>query len=69
MDEAEINKNVKVNFSLVGDLGEILRKLNPKLEKTCHPEWMKEIERLKSQYPLRYDRGTLTCPLFLLKVF
>ena len=69
VDEAEINKNVKVNFSLVGDLGEILRKLNPKLEKTCHPEWMKEIERLKSQYPLRYDRGTLTCPLFIEKLY
>ena len=69
VDEAEINKNVKVNFSLVGDLGEILRKLNPKLEKTSHPEWMKEIERLKSQYPLRYDRGTLTCPLFIEKLY
>ncbi len=69
VDEAEINKNVKVNFSLVGDLGEILRKLNPKLERTEHPEWMREISRLKSQYPLRYDKGTLTCPLFMEKLY
>src|SRR5205085_5155356 len=40
IDPAEINKNVKVDVALVGDLREVLRELQPMLESTPkHPEW------------------------------
>ena len=63
IDEAEINKNVKVNYSVVGDLKEILEKINARLGKVERPEWNHEIASLKEQFPLRYDHGILTCPM------
>lgn len=65
VDEAEINKNVKVDFALVGDLKEILTKINAGLTKTSHELWMSEIRDLKENYPLQYDHTRLTCPMVI----
>lgn len=65
VDEAEINKNVKVDFALVGDLKEILTKINAGLTKTSHELWMREIRDLKENYPLQYDPTRLTCPMVI----
>lgn len=65
VDEAEINKNVKVDLALVGDLKEILTKLNAGLTKTSHELWMSEIRDLKENYPLQYDHTRLTCPMVI----
>ena len=65
IDEAEINKNVKVNYAVVGDLKEILEKINARLTKTERPEWNKEIASLKHLFPLRYDKSILTCPMVI----
>lgn len=63
IDEAEINKNVKIDLALVGDLKEILSKINAALSPVSHSEWMQEIQTLKEQYPLAYDHTKLTCPM------
>ena len=47
VDAAEINKNIKTDVSLVGDLKEVLTKLNGKLSKQEHGEWMAHIAELK----------------------
>ena len=52
IDAAEIDKNIKTTASVVGDLKEILTKINEKLPKQQHTEWMAHIEELKEKYPL-----------------
>jgi len=62
IDAAEINKNIRVDTALVGDLKTVLSALNKKLEKQEHAEWMQTIQNLKAQYPLKYEDGQLSCP-------
>ncbi len=62
MDAAEINKNIRTDVSVVGDLKEVLVQLNNKLDKAEHTEWMQHIEELKEKYPLNYDDAALSCP-------
>lgn len=62
IDAAEVNKNIRVDASIVGDLKLILRKLNDSLEKQEHREWMDTIAELKAKYPLKYDNSQLSCP-------
>ncbi len=65
VDAAEINKNIKTDVSLVGDLKEVLTKLNEKLSGQSHEEWMAHIAKLKGKYPLNYDEGALSCPYIM----
>jgi len=65
IDAAEINKNIKTDVSVVGDLKEILRILNERLETKQHPEWLARIAELKEKYPLAYDKSGLTCPYII----
>ena len=62
VDAAEINKNVHVDLGIVGDAKCILAKLNEKLERQSHPQWLKEMRDLKESFPLSYDESTLTGP-------
>ena len=65
IDPAEINKNIKVDASVIGDVKVILRKLNARLDPINHDEWIAHIERMKDMYPLRYDKNTLTGPFIV----
>jgi len=55
IDAAEIDKNIRTDVSVVGDLKEVLSKINSKLEKQEHEEWTAHIMELKEKYPLNYD--------------
>lgn len=65
VDSAEINKNIRTDASVVGDLKMVLRKLNARLDPINHDEWVAHIERLKDMYPLRYDKNQLTGPFIV----
>ncbi|MBD5486633.1 MAG: biosynthetic-type acetolactate synthase large subunit [Lachnospiraceae bacterium] len=65
IDAAEINKNIKTDVSLVGDLKEVLDRINAQLEQQEHVEWMQHITQLKEQYPLSYDESALSCPYII----
>ena len=65
VDAAEINKNIRVDASLVGDLKVVLQKLNGYLTPQEHGEWMQTIAQLKEKYPLRYDQDRLSCPYII----
>ena len=65
IDPAEINKNIKVDASIIGDVKVILRKLNARLDPVNHDEWIAHIERMKDMYPLRYDKNLLTGPFIV----
>lgn len=65
IDAAEINKNIKTDAALVGDLKEILTKLNARVETKENKEWNAHIDSFKEKYPLKYDDSKLSCPYFI----
>jgi len=69
IDPAEINKNIKTNASVVGDVKEILTILNEKLPDIDHSEWLKEIDSIKSEFPLKYPQDVLTCPYVIEELY
>lgn len=62
VDQAEINKNVEVDEYIIGDAKVILEELISNVEESKKPEWMAEIQSLKTKYPMTYDKGILTGP-------
>ena len=62
VDPAEINKNVMVDAAVIGDVKEVLKRLNARLTRQNHDEWLEYVAGLKKQYPLKYDETTLTGP-------
>ena len=69
VDAAEINKNVLVDCSVVGDAREVLKRLNDMLEQTEHKEWLECIEELKEKYPLRYNQEGLSGPAIIEEIY
>lgn len=65
IDAAEINKNIRTTASVVGDLKDILQKINQELPQTEHKEWISHIKELKEKYPLNYDKEHLSCPFIM----
>ena len=53
IDPTEINKNVKVDVALIGDLREILRLMLPRIQPTDCSEWRGHIDRLKGDAAVR----------------
>ena len=53
IDQAEINKNVKVDVALVGDARQTLERLLPHLEKRDRGEWHCRIRKLKGDVAVR----------------
>src|SRR5206468_6598091 len=53
IDPAEINKNVKVDVPLVGDLREVLHELLPHVETIDRSEWLDCIDKLKGDSAVR----------------
>ena len=53
IDPAEINKNVKVDVPLVGDLREVLLEMLPHVESIDRSEWLDTIDKLKGDSAVR----------------
>ncbi|MDY4669932.1 MAG: biosynthetic-type acetolactate synthase large subunit [Oliverpabstia sp.] len=62
VDAAEINKNIQVDCSIIGDVKEVLKELNKRIHPKNHEEWIREIEEMKEKYPLKYNQDGLTGP-------
>ena len=69
VDPAEINKNVIASASIIGDVKEVLSRLNEKLPQYSHGEWMGHIESLKARYPLVYNQEGLSGPYIIEKIY
>ena len=65
IDAAEINKNVRASYSIVGDLKMVLSEINNKLEQMDHSEWMAKIHDYTLKFPMFYDKNKLTCPYII----
>lgn len=69
IDPAEINKNVKVDYSIEGDVKSVLKELNKKLTKADNTEWMEHINEMMKKYPLKYNTEELTGPYFIERLY
>lgn len=68
VDEAEINKNILVDISVIGDAKSVLEIFNKKLEQQYHKEWMDKVMARKDALPLNYNHEGLTGPYIIEKL-
>ena len=69
VDPAEINKNVRVDAEIIGDIREVLKRLLPMIPEEKHPEWIAEMEELKKKYPLSYHAEGLSGPYIVEEIY
>ncbi|SDN16186.1 biosynthetic-type acetolactate synthase large subunit [Lachnospira pectinoschiza] len=62
VDPAEINKNIHTDASIIGDAKEVLARLNAKLTKQDHAEWIAHIEDYSKKFPMKYNKDSLNGP-------
>lgn len=69
VDAAEINKNVPVDLQIVGDARVVLERLNKKLSRQNHKEWMNHMMELKERFPLKYNHEALSGPGIIEEIY
>lgn len=69
IDAAEINKNIRVDASIIGDVKAILKAINVNLPQLNHEEWVNKVMEMKEQYPLKYNQDVLTGPYVIEKIY
>lgn len=69
VDPAEINKNILVTSSVIGDLKESLSRINAQLDQQNHDEWLAHIQELKETYPMTYHPDELSGPYMIEKIY
>lgn len=69
VDPAEINKNIITSASIIGDVKEVLKRLNPLLDQQNHDAWVAHIEDLKKRFPLKYNQEGLTGPYIIEEIY
>jgi len=69
VDPAEINKNIQTDACVVGDIREILVRLDKLLEPQDHSEWKQEIADLQQKYPMTYTEPGLTGPFIMEEIY
>ena len=52
VDPAEINKNILTDHAVIGDIKEILSRLNKDLEQQKHEKWVEHVKSLSNDNPL-----------------
>ncbi len=68
IDPVEINKNIQIDYSIVGDLKSILEILNKKLEQQYHKEWIDKVMARKEALPMKYNQEVLTGPYVIERI-
>lgn len=69
IDAAEVNKNIQVDYSIIGDLKSILEILNKKLENQYHRAWIDKVLARKAAMPMRYRFDVLTGPYIIERIY
>ncbi len=69
VDPAEINKNIVTDAHIIGDIKEILSRLNQRLEKQDHTAWIEKILAYKEKYPLKYEDTGLSGPYLVEEIY
>jgi acetolactate synthase-1/2/3 large subunit len=69
IDPVEINKNIVVSHSIIGDVKQVLAKLNAKLEQQKHEEWICHVLEYETKYPMTYPSTGLSGPYMIEKIY
>lgn len=69
VDPAEINKNIRVTESVVGDVKEVLKRMNQKLEQLDHNSWKEHVFAYAKTFPLTYNKEGLSGPYIIEKIY
>lgn len=69
IDPAEINKNIITDAHIIGDIKDILARLNQELEQQEHQEWIAKIMEYKEKYPLKYPDEGLSGPYIIEEIY
>lgn len=67
IDPAEVDKNIITTRSVIGDVDEVVKRLNSMLENTKRTEWMQTVERYKAEFPLKYDDNDELKPQYIME--
>ncbi|AKL94495.1 acetolactate synthase large subunit [Clostridium aceticum] len=67
IDPAEINKNIKTHYHIIGDVKEVLKRLNKSLAPQENQSWMNQIKEWKEKYPLGYRQGEHLKPQYIME--
>ena len=65
IDPAEINKNIMVDTSIIGDVKEVLTCLNQRIQQVEHKEWRLHLKEFTRKYPLKYKEEGLSGPFLM----
>ena len=68
VDAAEVNKNIRVNASIIGDCKAVLEILLNRLDQQKHTEWIAGALKRKEELPLTYPQEGLTGPYVIEKI-
>lgn len=69
IDPAEINKNILVDACVIGDVKEVLTRINSRIEEAKHEEWMAYVLDMKAKYPLKYPQKRLAGPYVIEELY
>ena len=69
IDPAEMNKNIIITQGIEGDIKDVLKILNEKLEQQDHRDWLGKVEEYKEKYPLKYHPDMLTGPFIVEEIY
>ncbi|MCH5188716.1 MAG: biosynthetic-type acetolactate synthase large subunit [Oscillospiraceae bacterium] len=62
IDPSEVNKNVPVDYNLIGDVKDVLDALLPLVNEAKHPEWIAQIEEWKKTNYIPQDDASVLKP-------
>ncbi len=69
IDPAEINKNIIVDFAIIGDVKEVLEQINQHLKQQYHKEWIDKVMARLDALPMRYHQNVLAGPYIIEKLY
>ncbi|MBP7056226.1 MAG: biosynthetic-type acetolactate synthase large subunit [Candidatus Omnitrophica bacterium] len=67
IDPASVSKNVEVDIPIVGDCKTVLKQLNKLVKKPDIASWVKRIEELKKEHPLKYKDDDKLRPQYVIE--
>jgi acetolactate synthase-1/2/3 large subunit len=67
IDPAEINKNIKTDHHIVGDVKSVLKQLNKSVKPKEKGAWYDEVMKIKNVHPLKYKQDEVLRPQYIIE--
>lgn len=69
IDPVEVNKNIITDAHVIGDVKEILTRLNERIKQQNHDDWIAKVLEYKEKYPLTYHHEGLSGPYVIEEIY